>query len=86
MTQPTDGVPKPDEIRRLFGRRGALIGMLHLLPLPGAPRYIPGDGMAAVVDQAVSEARILEDCGFDGVIIQRRQLRLISSLRSELCG
>ena len=70
MIQRTDGVPKADEITRLFGRRGALIGMLHLLPLPGAPRYMPGDGMAAVVEQALSEARILEDCGFDGVIIE----------------
>jgi uncharacterized protein len=70
MTQRADGVPKPDEVRRLFGRRGALIGMLHLLPLPGAPRYIRDDGMAPVIGQAVSEARILEDCGFDGVIIE----------------
>jgi uncharacterized protein len=70
MIQRADGVPKPDEIRRLFGRRGALIGMLHLLPLPGAPRYVPGDGMAAVLDQALSEARMLEDCGFDGVIVE----------------
>jgi uncharacterized protein len=70
MTQRPDGVPKPDEIRRLFGRRGALIGMLHLLPLPGAPRYVPGEGIAAVVDQALSEARMLEDCGFNGVIIE----------------
>lgn len=70
MTQRTDGVPKPDEIRRLFGRRAALIGMLHLLPLPGAPRYVPGDGMAGVLDQALAEARILEDCGFDGVIVE----------------
>jgi membrane complex biogenesis BtpA family protein len=70
MTQRPDGVPKPDEIRRLFGRRAALIGMLHLLPLPGAPRYVPGDGMAAVLGQALAEARILEDCGFDGVIVE----------------
>ena len=70
MTSRTDGVPKPDEIVRLFGRRGALIGMLHLRPLPGAPRYVPAEGMTAVLDQAVSEARMLEECGFDGVIIE----------------
>lgn len=70
MTQRTDGIPKPDEIKRLFGRRGALIGMLHLPPLPGAPRYIPADGMPAVLERALSEARTLEDCGFDGVIIE----------------
>jgi uncharacterized protein len=70
MSPRTDGLPKPDEIRRLFGRRGALIGMLHLAPLPGSPRYEPGEGMAAVLRQALAEARLLEDGGFDGVIIE----------------
>lgn len=70
MSQRTDGVPKSDEISRLFGRRGALIGMLHLAPLPGSPRYEPADGMAAVLRQALAEARLLEDGGFDGVIIE----------------
>ena len=66
----TDGVPKPDDIVRLFGRRGALIGMLHLRPLPGAPRYRTEDGMSAVLEQALAEARMLEDAGFDGVIVE----------------
>ena len=69
MTQ-AGGVPKPDDVVRLFGRRGALIGMLHLSPLPGAPRYRAEDGMNAVLEQALSEARMLEDAGFDGVIIE----------------
>lgn len=69
MTQ-AGGVPKPDDVVRLFGRRGALIGMLHLRPLPGAPRYRAEDGMNAVLEQALSEARMLEDAGFDGVIIE----------------
>jgi len=64
------GVPKPDDVIRLFGRRGALVGMLHLRPLPGAPRYRAEEGMAAAVEQAVSEARMLEDGGFDGVIVE----------------
>jgi uncharacterized protein len=64
------GVPKADDILRLFGRRGALVGMLHLRPLPGAPRYRPEEGMAAVLEQALSEARMLEDGGFDGVIVE----------------
>ncbi len=70
MTQRTDGVPKPDDILRLFGRRGALVGMLHLRPLPGAPRYRAEEGMAVVLEQALSEARMLEDGGFDGVIVE----------------
>jgi uncharacterized protein len=70
MTQQGDGIPKPDDIQRLFGRRGALIGMLHVRPLPGAPRYRAEEGMAAVLEQALSEARMLEDGGFDGVIVE----------------
>ena len=70
MTAQAGGVPKPDDILRLFGPRGALIGMLHLRPLPGAPRYRAEEGMAAVLEQALAEARILEDGGFDGVIVE----------------
>ena len=69
MTQ-AGGVPKSDDVIRLFGRRGALVGMLHLRPLPGAPRYRAEDGMTAVLEQALSEARMLEDAGFDGVIVE----------------
>jgi hypothetical protein len=69
MTQ-AGGVPKPDDVVRLFGRRGALVGMLHLRALPGAPRYRAEDGMDAVLEQALSEARMLEDAGFDGIIIE----------------
>jgi uncharacterized protein len=70
MTQQGDGIPKPDDIQRLFGQRGALIGMLHVRPLPGAPRYRAEEGMAAVLEQALYEARMLEDGGFDGVIVE----------------
>lgn len=70
MSDLHDGVPKPNEINRLFGRRAALIGMVHLLPLPGAPRYRPEQGMEAVIDQAMDEARILHEAGFDGIIVE----------------
>ena len=69
MTQ-ASGIPTPDDVVRLFGRRGALIGMVHLRPLPGAPRYRADAGMSTVLEQALSEARMLEDAGFDGVIIE----------------
>jgi uncharacterized protein len=70
MTQRPGAIPKDNDILRLFGARGALVGMLHLRPLPGAPRYRAEEGMAAVLEQALSEARILEDAGFDGVIVE----------------
>lgn len=70
MTPQDVGLPKPDDVERLFGRRNALVGMLHLRPLPGAPRYREEKGMAAVLEQALSEARLLEDSGFNGVIVE----------------
>lgn len=59
-----------NDVYRLFGSRAALVGMLHLRPLPGAPRFEPARGMAEVVDTALHEARLLEGAGFDGVIVE----------------
>ncbi|TKK91451.1 BtpA/SgcQ family protein [Herbidospora galbida] len=58
------------DLERLFGRRFALIGMIHLLPLPGSPRFTPEHGMEAVIRRAVEEARVLVDAGFDGLIVE----------------
>jgi membrane complex biogenesis BtpA family protein len=46
----------------------SLIGMVHLLPLPGSPGY-DGD-MAAVVNSAVADAQALEEAGFPAVMIE----------------
>ena len=81
MTEPTDAVavdaklidvvPKDNAIARLFTRQsGVLIGMLHLLPLPGSPRYDSRDGVPAAVARALREARQLVDAGFDGFIVE----------------
>ncbi len=45
-----------------------LVGMVHLAPLPGAPRF-SGD-LAAVEDAAVEDALRLQDAGFDGVLVE----------------
>ena len=45
-----------------------LIGMVHLGPLPGAPRY-RGD-LDAVITAAVADARTLIDAGFDGLMVE----------------
>lgn len=45
-----------------------LIGMVHLGPLPGAPRF-RGD-LDAVVSRAVADARTLLDAGFDGLMVE----------------
>jgi len=46
----------------------ALLGMLHLLPLPGSPRW--GGSMRSVIDAALEDARTFERAGFDGVVVE----------------
>jgi len=45
-----------------------LLGMVHLPPLPGSPRW--GGSMAAVVEAARRDAGRLVEAGFDGVIVE----------------
>lgn len=45
-----------------------LIGVLHLPPLPGSPRFA-GD-LAAIVRRSAAEARSLAAAGFDGVMVE----------------
>ena len=66
----TDGLPKEDDLQRLFGRHYPLIGMLHLLPIPGSPRYDPAVGVVGIVDRARREAAQLVAAGFDGLIVE----------------
>lgn len=46
----------------------AVIGMVHLLPLPGAPGW--AGSMAAVEDRAVADARALVAGGTDAVLVE----------------
>ena len=52
----------------LFGPGKAFIGVIHLPPLPGAPRWA-GD-LNAVLEQAEREARTLEQGGANGIIVE----------------
>jgi membrane complex biogenesis BtpA family protein len=45
-----------------------LIGVIHLLPLPGSPRY--GGSVPQVLDAATRDAAALSQAGFDGIIIE----------------
>lgn len=45
-----------------------LIGMVHLLPLPGAPRF--NGSMDEVIQRAVQDAMAIETGGFDGLMIE----------------
>ena len=52
----------------LFRSRRPLIGVVHLLPLPGAPNF-DGD-LAAITDRARRDAIAYEAAGFDGLIVE----------------
>jgi membrane complex biogenesis BtpA family protein len=59
-----------NEVERLFGRRDALVGMIHLHPLPGSPRYDPAQGMRFTLKVALEESELLTRAGFDGLIVE----------------
>lgn len=61
--------PKPDALRSLFPQPKPVIGVIHLPPLPGAPRYT-GESVADVCRAAVRDARTLADGGIDGIIVE----------------
>jgi uncharacterized protein len=54
--------------RKLFGDRTAIIGMIHLQALPGAPEY--GGSMGAVLDAALQDLAALESGGVHAIMIE----------------
>lgn len=55
-------------IEQMKEKKGILIGMVHTLPLPGTMNY--GGSIDAIVNKAVSDAKMLEDAGFDAVLVE----------------
>ena len=55
------------EFIQRFGER-AIFGMVHLLPLPGAPLY--GGSMRAVIDAALRDARAIAEGGAAGLVVE----------------
>ena len=49
-------------------RRPILVGMVHLGPLPGSPRY--GGSMSAVLDAARADAAALAEGGADAIMVE----------------
>ena len=60
---------KPHAIEAIFGRRKAVIGVIHSLPLPGAPAY-DGMPMDQVTAFAVAEAQRYAAGGVHGLIVE----------------
>src|SRR3954449_10105855 len=56
-----------EDFRLRFGGN-AVIGMVHLAALPGAPAY--GGSMRAIVDAALCDARALRDGGCDAIAFE----------------
>jgi hypothetical protein len=52
----------------LFGREKVLLGMVHLLPLPGSPRW--GGSLQAILEAALEDAKVLEAGGMDGCLVE----------------
>ncbi len=59
---------KGNNMTPLFGKGKIFIGVIHLPPLPGSPRWA-GD-MASVLERAVREAQVLEQGGANGIIVE----------------
>jgi uncharacterized protein len=56
------------ELESIFGEGKIFIGVVHLPPLPGSPRW-NGD-MGRVLEQAQREAQILASGGANGIIVE----------------
>lgn len=63
-----ENADRKEELELLFGIGKYVIGMVHLLPLPGSPRW--AGQMADVLKRAVSDAQALEERGIDGLIVE----------------
>jgi len=60
---------KPHAIEAIFGRRRAVIGVIHLPALPGAPAY-DGQSMDSLARFALDEAERYRVGGVDGLIVE----------------
>ncbi len=56
------------QLEQFFPTARPVIGVIHLLPLPGAPRF--GGPMAPIFDHALAELDALTSGGVDGVIVE----------------
>jgi len=63
-----EGIKMTELLKEVFGVDKALIGVVHLPPLPGSPRY--GGDFNEVVERALRDARAYKEGGMDGIIIE----------------
>ncbi|MFT4184286.1 MAG: BtpA/SgcQ family protein [Rhizobium sp.] len=63
------GQASADALLSIFGRSKVVIGVVHLAPLPGAPRY-DGDAVETIYQRGLDDARAYLHGGCDGVIVE----------------
>jgi membrane complex biogenesis BtpA family protein len=63
------GKASGDALFSLFGRTKVVIGVVHLAPLPGAPRY-DGEAVETIYQRGLDDARAYLHGGCDGVIVE----------------
>lgn len=56
------------DLQHIFQTPNPIIGVVHLLPLPGSARW--GGNLQAVIDRAEQEATALAAGGVDGIIVE----------------
>src|ERR1700727_403841 len=61
--------PKSNALEKLFRVRKPIIGVIHLAPLPCAPRY-EGPPMREIYAAAEADAKTLSEGGVDGIILE----------------
>jgi uncharacterized protein len=60
---------RENALKVLFGRpTGVLIGVVHLLPLPGSPDF--AGGVEPIYARALADARAYASAGLDGLIVE----------------
>jgi membrane complex biogenesis BtpA family protein len=70
MNAPSVAPDRGHALKAIFGRmENVLIGVVHLLPLPGAPDYL-GGGTAAIYERGLADARAYAAAGFNGLIVE----------------
>jgi membrane complex biogenesis BtpA family protein len=56
----------------IFGTSKPIIGMVHLKPLPGAPRYDSRAGMGQIIETALKDAEALVSGGIDALQVENQ--------------
>lgn len=70
IATPSVARARENALKSLFGRPNrVLIGVVHLLPLPGSPEFA-GGGVEPIHARALADGRAYAQAGFDGLIVE----------------